>query len=135
MNSFWIRTALEYHGIPLKSIWDGERGEQDLVTLGLTQLDYSTYRDRSKGLRFTDRGIRLKLHQFIAKNAAVLFDQNLVDSVSSTTPCTDPLLRNNKIPVVNKAPPFECFLTGLGSDRSERVLNVRASTESFLHHT
>lgn len=131
MNSYWIREALEYHGIPLKSVWDGERGEQDLVALGLTQLDYSTYRNRSKGLRFTDRATRLKLHQFIAKNATVLFDQNLVDSVSSTNTtidCTDPLSRGN-IPVLDKAPPFECFLAGLGSDRSERVLNVRTPAQ------
>lgn len=125
MNSYWIQKSLEFHGLPLKSIWDGERGDEDLVQLGLTNIDYTTYRHRSKNLGFAERGVRLKLHQFIAKNASTLFDQLLVDSVSSS--CVDLLTQRQPredFPVINKAPPFECFLPHLPIQRCERVFNV-----------
>lgn len=126
LNSVWIRKSLEYHGLPLKSTWDGERGEAGLQCLGLTTVDYSTYRNRSK--RFgglAERRVRSKLHQFIAKNAPALFDNSLLDSVSSSTPNVNLLDRgpfdHSLLPTVYNAPPFECFLEGLGPIRRDRV--------------
>lgn len=122
MNSHWIQKSLEYHGLPLKSIWDGERGEQDLIRLGLnTNIDYTTYRNRCKNLGLAERRVRHRLHQFIAKNAPALFDQRLVDPVSSTTVIQ---AARKDLPVIDNAPPYECFLEGQSHPRVERIFNV-----------
>lgn len=123
MNSHWIQKSLEYHGLPLKSIWDGERGEQDLTNLGLTNnIDYTTYRNRCKNLGLAERRVRHRLHQFIAKNAPALFDQRLVDPVSSTTDNSQGAKKD--LPVIDNAPPYECFLEGQSHPRVERIFNV-----------
>lgn len=132
MNSDWIKKSLEYHGLPLKSIWDGERGEQELHRLGLsTAVDYTTYRNRSKyfgGL--AERRVRSQLHRFIAKNAPALFAPDLVSFVSSTTLVDVTTARQvgvKHLPVVSRAPPFECFLGGQGSVRSQRIYEVNGN--------
>lgn len=115
LNSQWIRQSLEYHGLPLKSIWDGERGEEELTNLGLTKIDYTTYRQRTKNFGpLEERRFRVKLQKFIVKNAATLFDSKQVDSVVSSTTTNgeeDPSAVDlKKLPVIAKAPPFEYFL-------------------------
>ena len=125
MNSYWIAKSLEYNGLPLKSLWDAERGEAELPELGITSIDYTTYRNRTRNLDFSERRVRHKLHQFIAKNATALFDQNLVESVSSTTSIRL-LDHKEELPVVYKAPPYECFLEGQHDLRLNRVINVGA---------
>lgn len=62
-------------------MWEGERGNLDLVHIGVTYPDYSMYQARQKYLTFQDRAKRLKLHQFISKKATELYDSRLVDAV------------------------------------------------------
>lgn len=127
MNSNWIQKSLEYHGLPLKSIWDGERGDQELVNLGLTRIDYTTYRKRTQNQDTAERRVRFKLHSFIAKNAPALFDNNLLreSDVSSTTIEVNTNRTLEHIPSLFKAPPFECFLSPLEPGRRERIYSVR----------
>lgn len=72
-----IMKSIGFHGQPLQKIWEGERGENDLINIGIVHPDYSTYQARQKSLTFQDRAKRLKLHQFIAKKASCLFDVGL----------------------------------------------------------
>lgn len=125
MNNNWIRRALEYHGLPLKSIWEGERGEEELSALGLNNIDYSTHRGRQTSQSLAERRVRSKLHQFIAKNAETLFDQNQIDAVSSTTTLDGSDRASPVSEVLSKAPPFECFVQGeCRSERVDRIYNV-----------
>uniref|UniRef100_A0A1B0CME6 Uncharacterized protein n=2 Tax=Lutzomyia longipalpis TaxID=7200 RepID=A0A1B0CME6_LUTLO len=79
-----IEKSLNYHGMPLLKIWEGERGESDLTKLGIQNLDFAVYQMRQKNLTFQDRAKRLKLHQFISKNATQLFSESLIDNHSVT---------------------------------------------------
>lgn len=72
-----IMKSIGFHGMPLQKIWEGERGENDLINIGIVNPDYSAYQARQKTLTFQDRAKRLKLHQFISKKASSLFDVNL----------------------------------------------------------
>lgn len=80
LSSKLIERALNYHGMPLQKIWEGERGESDLGKLGIHNPDYTIYQQRQKSLTFQDRAKRLKLHQFMSKNATQLFSEKLVES-------------------------------------------------------
>lgn len=72
-----VERSLGYHGLPLQKIWEGERGENNLSSMGIRKPDFSTYLRRQKYLSFHDRAKRLKLHQFIAKKANQLFDPSV----------------------------------------------------------
>lgn len=81
MNANYISRALSYHGQPLQKIWDDERGVEDLRRLNLTQPNYSIYQERQKYFTFQERAKRLKIHQFLARKAADLYDRQLVGNV------------------------------------------------------
>lgn len=83
MNSDLIVKSLCFHGQPLQKIWEGERGNHDLPRLGIANPDYSVYMARQKNLTFQDRAKRLKLHQFVARNASILFDSKLIEDMPS----------------------------------------------------
>lgn len=72
-----VARAISYHGMPLQKMWEGERGDAELAKLGLAHPDYTLYQARQKYLTFQDRAKRLRLHQFLAKYASVLYDQSL----------------------------------------------------------
>lgn len=78
VNVDLISRCIGFHGQPLQKIWEGERGERDLMNLGVVNPDFSAYQARQKYFTFQDRAKRLKLHQFIAKKANMLFSQNLM---------------------------------------------------------
>lgn len=80
MNVDLVARAISYHGLPLQKMWESERGNLDLVHIGISYPDYSMYQARQKYLTFQDRAKRLKLHQFIAKKAPELYDSKLVDA-------------------------------------------------------
>lgn len=75
-----VARAISYHGLPLQKMWEGERGDAELVRLGLVHPDYSLYQSRQKYLTFQDRAKRLRLHQFISKYADPLYDLSLTQS-------------------------------------------------------
>lgn len=78
LNTELIARSISYHGLPLQKMWEGERGETDLLQQGVLRPDYSIYQMRQKYLTFQDRAKRLKLHQFISKKADEVFDQRLL---------------------------------------------------------
>lgn len=127
MNSHWIQKSLDYHGLPLKSVWDSERGDE-LSRLGLQNIDYSLYRARQKSLSTNSRGFRLKLHQFIAKNASVLFGPQSEDQVSSTGEDVDSPVDKVSAKWLadykESLPPLEYFLKGLEPERFDRLFQV-----------
>lgn len=81
MNKQLIANSLCFHGQPLLKIWEGERGAEELENLGIVNPDFSVYNLRQRNLGFADRAKRLKLHQFLAKNAEDLFCNNLLSPV------------------------------------------------------
>lgn len=79
INSQLVSRCIGFHGPPLQKIWEGERGEKDLQKLGVGNPDFTAYKTRQKYFSFQDRAKRLKLHQFIAKKANVLFGTNIIN--------------------------------------------------------
>lgn len=75
INPEWVAKSIGYHGQPLQKIWEGEMGEHNLYTLGITSPDYSAYQTRQKYFSFQDRAKRLKFHLFVAKKAKELFEK------------------------------------------------------------
>lgn len=84
MNPSLVALSINYHGQQLQKTWEAERGEEDLAKLGVGALDYNAFQTRHKA-PFTDRGRRLRLHQFIAKEANVLFDTALMEEAPSSS--------------------------------------------------
>lgn len=76
MNAEWVAKSIGYHGQPLQKVWEGEHGDYNLFSLGITNPDYSVYQARQKQFAFQDRTKRLKFHSFIAKKAKELFTNN-----------------------------------------------------------
>lgn len=81
LSASLVAKSLNFHGQPLFSVWQGERGDNDLMRIGLINPDFSLYQARQKNLAFQDRAKRLKLHQFISKKANALFDASLQEEV------------------------------------------------------
>lgn len=73
LNSSLVAKSIGFHGQPLQKIWEGERGDVDLLKIGVVNPDYSAYQMRQKHFTFQNRAKRLRLHQFIAKNANTFF--------------------------------------------------------------
>ncbi|KAL5281510.1 TTC14 family protein [Megaselia abdita] len=108
MNKQLIANSLCYHGQPLLKIWEGERGSE-LENIGIVNPDFSVYNFRQKNLTFQDRAKRLKLHQFLAKNAEDLFCINVIGSSVKKKWSYD-TNENSNNPVSFSMPPFECFI-------------------------
>lgn len=86
LNPALVAKSIGFHGQPLQKIWEGERGNVDLLKIGVVNPDYSAYQTRQKHFTFQNRAKRLRLHQFIAKNANLFFrTRNDDDDVSQTT--------------------------------------------------
>lgn len=73
LNASLVAKSIGFHGQPLQKIWEGERGDVDLLKIGVINPDYSAYQMRQKHFTFQNRAKRLRLHQFIAKNAKTFF--------------------------------------------------------------
>ncbi|KAJ6648453.1 Tetratricopeptide repeat protein 14 like, partial [Pseudolycoriella hygida] len=73
LNASLVAKSVGFHGQPLQKIWEGERGDVDLLKIGVTNPDYTAYQMRQKYFTFQNRAKRLRLHQFIAKNANSFF--------------------------------------------------------------
>lgn len=86
MDPELVARAINFHGLPLQKMWEGERGVDDLPKLGLANPDYSLYQARQKLLTFQDRAKRLKLHQFISKKAEFLYDKSVMDDLKRSKP-------------------------------------------------
>lgn len=85
-----VAQSINYHGQQLQKTWEAERGEDDLSKLSVGTLDFAIYQSRHKHLTFQERGKRLKLHQFIAREANALFDTSVMEETpSSSTLGTD----------------------------------------------
>ncbi|XP_075992009.1 uncharacterized protein LOC142987248 isoform X6 [Anticarsia gemmatalis] len=109
LDASLVTQSINYHGQQLQKTWEAERGEDDLVKIGVGALDFAVYQSRHKHLTFQDRGKRLKLHHFIAKEANALFDA----SISEETPSSSSLGTDATTPEDNLyalMPPFETFL-------------------------
>lgn len=85
LDASLVTQSMNYHGQQLQKTWEAERGEDDLSKIGVGTLDFAVYQSRHKHLTFQDRGKRLKLHQFIAKEANALFDSSLFDETPSSS--------------------------------------------------
>lgn len=81
INASLVAKSIGFHGQPLQKIWEGERGDVDLLKIGVVNPDYSAYQMRSKHFTFQNRAKRLRLHQFIAKNAKLFFRMTNDDDV------------------------------------------------------
>ncbi|RVE53334.1 hypothetical protein evm_002167 [Chilo suppressalis] len=109
LDASLVAQSINYHGQQLQKTWEAERGEDDLSKIGVGALDFAVYQSRHKHLTFQDRSKRLKLHQFIAKEAISLFDVSL----SEETPSSSSLGTDSTTPEDNLyalMPPFETFL-------------------------
>lgn len=85
LDASLVTQSINYHGQQLQKTWEAERGEDDLVKIGVGALDFAVYQSRHKHLTFQDRSKRLKLHQFIAKEASALFDASLMEEAPSSS--------------------------------------------------
>ncbi|XP_021205683.2 tetratricopeptide repeat protein 14 homolog isoform X4 [Bombyx mandarina] len=109
LDASLVAQSINYHGQQLQKTWESERGEDDLAKIGVGALDFAVYQSRHKHLTFQDRSKRLKLHQFIAKEAGALFDSSLLeDTPSSSTNGTETLVPEDNLYAL--MPPFETFL-------------------------
>lgn len=84
LDASLVAQSINYHGQQLQKTWEAERGEDDLAKIGVGALDYNAFQTRHKP-PFADRGRRLRLHQFIAKEANVLFDGSLMEETPSSS--------------------------------------------------
>lgn len=84
MDASLVAQSINYHGQQLQKTWEAERGEEELSKIGVGALDYNAFQTRHKA-PFADRGRRLRLHQFIAKEANVLFDSALMEETPSSS--------------------------------------------------
>lgn len=80
-----VAQSLNYHGQQLQKTWEAERGGDDLPKIGVGALDFAVYQTRHKHLTFQDRGKRLNLYHFIAKEANSLFDATLNEETPSSS--------------------------------------------------
>lgn len=67
-----VERSIGFHGAPMQKVWEGERGDSDLARADV-KPDFSVYHMRQKNFLFQDRTKRLKLHQFLARKASVLY--------------------------------------------------------------
>ncbi|XP_068621590.1 tetratricopeptide repeat protein 14 homolog isoform X4 [Battus philenor] len=117
LDASLVAQSINYHGQQLQKTWESERGEDDLAKIGVGGLDFAVYQSRHKHLTFQDRSKRLKLHQFIAKEANALFDSTfLEDTPSSSSLGVD--TTNPEDNLYALMPPFETFLN---VDKSARL--------------
>uniref|UniRef100_A0A182VTX2 TPR_REGION domain-containing protein n=1 Tax=Anopheles minimus TaxID=112268 RepID=A0A182VTX2_9DIPT len=74
LNRALIQRTVEYHGKPLQKIWESELQPNELYTLGIDNgLDFAVYMARQKHFTLQERAKRLKLQQFIVRNANALY--------------------------------------------------------------
>ncbi|KAK3913515.1 Tetratricopeptide repeat protein 14-like protein [Frankliniella fusca] len=111
LSSELVGQTINFHGPQLQKIWEGERGEVDLQNMAI-KSDFNSFQQRQKTLNFQDRGKRLKVQQFIVRNANSLFDLSFTEGHSEA----------RKLPGEEDCyaalPPFETFLS---LDRTSRV--------------
>ncbi|XP_049278880.1 tetratricopeptide repeat protein 14 [Anopheles funestus] len=75
LNRKLIQRTVEYHGKPLQKIWESELQPSELYKLlGIdNSLDFGVYNARQKYFTLQERAKRLKLQQFIVRNANMLY--------------------------------------------------------------
>lgn len=84
LNPSLVAKSIGFHGQPLQKMWQGERGDVDLLKIGVVNPDYSAYQMRQKHFTLQNRAKRLRLHQFIAKNANLFFRTGIDDEPEMT---------------------------------------------------
>ncbi|XP_049822779.1 tetratricopeptide repeat protein 14 homolog isoform X3 [Aethina tumida] len=112
LNVQLLAKAMNFHGQQLQKMWEAEYGERDLAMRNISDLNFNVYGQRQKNLPFQDRGKRLKLHQFIVKNAARLY------SMQTTAPRCPKREEQPGEDLYAVMPPVETFI---GADRSKRL--------------
>lgn len=113
MNPELIANSMRFHGQPLQKIWSGERGDNELTKLGITNPDFSVYMERQKNLTFQDRAKRLKLHQFLARNADKLFTRDLQTTSVNAKSDSKQDVSDKIVPM----PPYEYFINTSAEDK------------------
>uniref|UniRef100_A0A182SVP1 TPR_REGION domain-containing protein n=1 Tax=Anopheles maculatus TaxID=74869 RepID=A0A182SVP1_9DIPT len=74
LNRELIKRAVGYHGKPLQKIWESELEPYELQKLGIdNSLDFVVYMARQKHFTLQERAKRLKLQQFLVRNANTLY--------------------------------------------------------------
>ncbi|XP_035910771.1 tetratricopeptide repeat protein 14 [Anopheles stephensi] len=74
LNRELIQRTVGYHGKPLQKIWESELPPYELQKLGIDDgLDFVVYMARQKHFTLQERAKRLKLQQFIVRNANALY--------------------------------------------------------------
>lgn len=114
INTQWLTKAMNFHGQQLQKLWEGEYGEHDLGRRNVRDLNYQVYGQRQKHLSFQDRGKRLKLQQFIVKNADVIFSTDGMVGGHSSAPSPASITED----MYAIMPPFETYIN---VDRSKRL--------------
>lgn len=67
-----VERSIGFHGAPMQKVWEGERGDADLPRANV-KPDFGVYHTRQKHFAFQDRTKRLRLHQFLARKATILY--------------------------------------------------------------
>lgn len=116
-----VGRALNYHGVQLKKAWEAERGEGDLEKLNVENIDYNVFQERQKNISFQERGRRLKLCQFVANHANMLFDEVLNVRTPSTVPKSPPAAPADQLAAV--LPPLDVFLEIDKKEKTEHFFN------------
>ncbi|XP_053672415.1 tetratricopeptide repeat protein 14 [Anopheles nili] len=111
-----IERTLGYHGKPFQKIWETERLEDELSHLGIgNNVDFSVYNERQKHFSFQDRAKRLKLHQFMARNADIFYHP---------FPFPKTLMGDFKNDTNFVIPPLEVFLDSEANGNTEHLLKT-----------
>lgn len=114
LNPSLVAKSIGFHGQPLQKIWEGERGNVDLLNIGVINPDYSAYQSRQKHFTFQNRAKRLRLHQFIAKNANMLFRTGGDDEPPVASHSDGKIVFFLPVCVGASAPTIDVLLTFLG---------------------
>ncbi|CAH0393724.1 unnamed protein product [Bemisia tabaci] len=119
VNVNLISRSLSFHGQQLQKAWESELGD-NLSKLNVPEPDFNVYQQRQKHLSFQDRGKRLKLHDFIVKNAPILFDNDL-QKKDDNVETRGRLVDSSHFAVL---PPYETFLKIDPAVKTKRFLET-----------
>lgn len=126
LNTELVQQSLNFHGGQLQKLWEAEHGDTNLIKNDIKDLNFQVYGQRQKYLTFQDRGKRLKLQQFIAKKADVLFSKSATQSKPSTEEGT---VTEDTYAIM---PPFETFLNVDKQRRLKYFFEVSFFYSTFL---
>lgn len=136
-----VERTLGFHGAPMQKVWEGERGDQDLLRATVAP-DFGVYAGRQKGLEFADRAKRLQLHQFLARKADVLFGRQPQQQQRSQimklarSKSVEPLAAAAAATVAVPVLPFNSFFDGERADKAAQLQHIyKVSKRGTKSHT